>query len=99
MKNVAALDDGIDCMTFLITKEADRVYTFGMGRHFCEFGHQPIFEDGSAQRMGAKVLGGVNADEPSGKAEVGEVDFGSLDEAFLNLGEMGTGEKNDEAGL
>ena len=82
VKDIAALDDGVNFMTFLVTEETDGSHAAGMSRRFGEFGHQPIFEDGPAQRMGAKVLDGVYADEPSGEAGVGEVDLGGLDEAL-----------------
>ena len=80
--DVAALDDGVDFMAFIVAEEGHGWHAAGMGRRFGEFGHQPVFEDGPAQRMAMKVLDGVDADEPCGEAGVGEVDVGCLDEAF-----------------
>jgi len=99
VKDVAVFDDGVNFMAFLVAEEADGGHTAGMSCSFGEFGHQPVFEDGTAQRVAAQVLGAVDADEPGGKAGVGEIDLGSLDEALGDVGEVGTGEKDEEACL
>ena len=46
MQDVAALDDGVDFMAFLVAEEADGGHATGMSRRFGEFGHQPVFENG-----------------------------------------------------
>ena len=82
VKDVAVLDDGVDFMAFLVTEEADRRHATGVSRRFGEFAQQPVFKNGTAQRMGAKVLGCTDTDEPGGESGIGEVDFRSLDETL-----------------
>ena len=62
VEDVAALDDGVDFMAFLVTEEADGGHAAGVGRRFGEFRHHPVFKDGTPERVSAEVLGGADAD-------------------------------------
>jgi hypothetical protein len=99
VEHIAAFDDGVDFMALLVAEEADGGHAAGVGGRFGEFRHHPVFKNGTPERMGAEVLDGADADEPGGKAGVSEEDFGGLDEAFRDVGEMRAGKKNNEPGL
>ncbi len=92
-------DEGVDFVPFLVAEEMEGGLEATVGLGLEEFGHDPVFKQGTALGVGADVAGIAHAEEPGGEAGIAEVELGGLDEALVEIGEPGADEEHEMAGL
>ena len=92
-------DEGIDFVALLVAEKVEGRLDALIRLRLEEFGHDPIFEQGSTLGMGIDMGGSAHADEPSGQSEIAKVKLGRFDEAFVEVGEPRTDEEYEMAGL
>ena len=93
------MDDEVNLRSATITIEEHAARFSSVAPLFCDFRNHPGFENRTAKRMRAQLIGCANAHEPANEAGVVEMQLGRLHEALPKVRMIRRQAENDEAGL
>ena len=98
-QRVATVDDQVHLIPAVVPPEVDVWQLAAIVEILQQLANDEVFEDVTSHRMGAELLCGSNAQEEAQQSRVDEVEFGALDQAFVEVAVMGAKQEYRKACL